>query len=128
MTIRRYRSPWSPADDRLLRDLAGDGYTVAEVAAELGRTRPAVAHRSKRVRPAVRFAWGPARDAGLRAWLLRLVGEGKRQTEIAAVMGRRLELINRWVGQLVADGLVGRAGRKRGTKLWLTRKWRSDTP
>lgn len=56
---------WTPEEDELLRELAGDGWSATEVAAHIGRTYWAVVSRAKKL--GVRFSGKPGRppDGGV---------------------------------------------------------------
>ena len=117
---------WTVEEDETARELAADGYTFAEVAAELGR--PSVAsikghfHRTG-------YAVGrdgPAPDARLRADLMALLASGVCPSHAARQLGRDRAYICRVARALESQGLLKRTGYGRWTRWRVTRAW-SDT-
>lgn len=60
---------WLPADDALLGDLLACGCTCRECGVVLGRTRPAVSERKRKLGLAAGERWGERQDAQLSALL-----------------------------------------------------------
>lgn len=107
----------------LMRSLAADGCSRAEVAAELGWSVAKVAKWA--VRYKVRFRHGREPDAHLRSEVFHLIDQGHTNaTAIALAMGRPRSLVTRWVKEYEQAGLITRTGGKRFCRLSLTRKWK----
>ncbi len=88
------KQPWTPADTRTLRRLAGRGLSLREIAESMGRARGHIAQRAARhdieVRRAIaqRFRWTPKAEAQLRKLFASLSAE-----DIAERMGCKLSSI-----------------------------------
>lgn len=96
--------------------LAGDGYTDGEIAAELNerfqtsRTLQSVYHWRRRALVVSERPMGAPADATLRAAVLELLAAGLSLNAIAKRRGVREQCVRKMVRRLVADGLVKRTG------------------
>jgi ParB-like chromosome segregation protein Spo0J len=113
---------WSPDEDELARELAADGYTRADVAAELGRTAYSVQCRSKAV-GRFGFRRGGEPDAEYRALVLSLVAAGLSAAAVGRRLGRTRQAVSLLLFKLRADGLVLKTGEGKGARWRVTRKW-----
>ena len=116
---------WTKGEDELAAELAADGYTRADVAAEMGRSFGSVESRLRRLRvPAVHPRKPP--DAELRAACLALVGAGLTAAAAAVRLGRAKWTVCELLHRLERDGLVSRTGYGRWTRWRVTKLWTDD--
>jgi DNA-binding NarL/FixJ family response regulator len=112
---------WTADEDAELRELVADGYTHAEIGAELGRTRQGIENRVHHIGCGAGRRGRP--DAELRATVLALLRAGLRAKEIAAGIGRHQSCVSRLLSKLAREGLVSRTGRSQSTRWRVTKKW-----
>ena len=108
--LDRWREPWTPDDDRRLRDALAEGATLAEIAAELGRTRTGVRMRCQVLRSRLRR--GPPVGPHRRAELIRLLAGGLTLAAAARATGRSHSSICELARRLAREGLLTRVGTK----------------
>jgi len=116
---------WTPDEDELARELAADGYTLAEVGDELGKTEQAVKARFHRTGVVV-GRHGPAPDQRAEADLMALLAAGCCPTAAALRMGKDRAWVCRVAKRLESLGLVRRTGYGRWTRWRVTKKWTDD--
>ncbi|MCB1516106.1 MAG: hypothetical protein KDJ19_00605 [Hyphomicrobiaceae bacterium] len=87
-------APWSEANVRRLRKLAGDGLTLAEIADAFGRHKSTIQRHAQRhdveIARVVRSTWQDALDGRLR----ELAGQGYSRREIAQLMDQPLSAVD----------------------------------
>jgi DNA-binding CsgD family transcriptional regulator len=117
---------WTRGEDELARELVADGYTAAEIAAEVGRGVPAVYHRLHLL--GAGRGCGFARcDADLRARVLGLVAAGVGTgAGLAAAVGRSKKCMCELLRRLERDGLVRRSGSGRWRRWRVSGAWTRD--
>lgn len=107
------------AEAAMVAELIREGAGRAEVAEELGRNPKTVSDLAASV--GLRFRYGPAPDASLRAAYMALVSGGHWSLgQLARARGVSVRAAGKVVGGLIRDGLLERVG----GRLAVTRKWR----
>lgn len=108
MTPPRHKADWTQRDEDTLRELVGDGYRKRDIAAELGRTVPAVHAKMRALK--LRLPLGSPPDPDKRARLLNLIKGGLSLQAVARTLGVRPPTVVATVGKLVRAGVVARVG------------------
>ncbi|GGF43860.1 hypothetical protein SAMN05216376_105206 [Mameliella alba] len=95
----------SPEDVDLIRKRAGEGFTAASVAGELGVTKPAVASAARR--EGITFGAGRREEIRCRAEAIAAkTRSGCTQSEIAEAMGIAVTTVRKWQVRLRKRGVL----------------------
>ena len=101
-----YTRPWTPEEDRRLREALLEGATQSEAGEELGRTRPAVALRCEYL--GIKWRAGTPVNPYRRAQILLLLKLGLSQYKISKQLGVCSSTVYRTIVRMVNDGLLKR--------------------
>lgn len=118
------RRHWTVTEDRLVRELCGEGATAPEIAAELNRSVSAIEKRRTHLN--IRMAGTNRPDVLKRAAVIGYIREGFTIGEIAKQMNVSHPTILSMINRLCAMGIVERESvRTRPMRFRLSSTWTS---